>query len=56
MTTSPSVLTRAAAAAVDLVKVYGSGDTAVYALGGVTAEFAAARFTAIMGLPFSTQG
>jgi putative ABC transport system ATP-binding protein len=49
MTTSPSVLTRAAAAAVDLVKVYGSGDTAVYALGGVTVEFAAARFTAIMG-------
>src|SRR6266568_3415334 len=49
MTTSPLVMARAAAAAVELVKVYGSGDTAVYALGGVTVEFAAARFTAIMG-------
>ena len=39
----------AAVAAVDLVKVYGSGDTAVRALSGVTVEFAAARFTAIMG-------
>jgi putative ABC transport system ATP-binding protein len=38
-----------AAAADDLVKVYGAGDTAVYALDGVTIEFAAARFTAIMG-------
>ena len=36
-------------AAADLVKVYGSGDTAVRALGGVTVEFLAARFTAIMG-------
>jgi putative ABC transport system ATP-binding protein len=39
----------AAAAAVDLVKVYGSGDTAVHALDGVTAGFAAGEFTAIMG-------
>jgi putative ABC transport system ATP-binding protein len=39
----------AAAAAVDLVKVYGSGDTAVHALDGVTADFAAGAFTAIMG-------
>jgi putative ABC transport system ATP-binding protein len=39
----------AAAAAVDLVKVYGSGDTAVRALDGVTASFAAGAFTAIMG-------
>jgi putative ABC transport system ATP-binding protein len=38
-----------AAAAGDLVKVYGAGDTAVCALDGVTIEFAAARFTAIMG-------
>jgi putative ABC transport system ATP-binding protein len=38
-----------AAAADDLVKVYGAGDTAVYALDGVTIEFEAARFTAIMG-------
>ena len=38
-----------AAAADDLVKVYGAGDTAVCALDGVTIEFAAARFNAIMG-------
>ena len=38
-----------AAAAVDLVKLYGSGDTAVRALDGVTAEFASGEFTAIMG-------
>src|SRR5437016_628390 len=49
MTTSPLVIAPAAVAAADLVKVYGSGDTAVYALGGVTASFATARFTAIMG-------
>src|SRR6059058_2405501 len=49
MTTSPLVIAPAAVAAADLVKVYGSGDTAVYALGGVTVEFATARFTAIMG-------
>src|SRR6478736_702312 len=49
MTTSPLVIAPAAVAAADLVKVYGSGDTAVYALGGVTATFATARFTAIMG-------
>ncbi len=39
----------AAARAVDLVKVYGKGDAAVRALDGVTAEFDAGRFTAIMG-------
>ena len=33
----------------DLVKVYGSGDTAVRALDGVSVTFEAARFTAIMG-------
>jgi putative ABC transport system ATP-binding protein len=53
MTTNPSLMApvraAAAAAAVDLVKVYGSGDTAVCALGGVTVEFAATEFTAIMG-------
>jgi putative ABC transport system ATP-binding protein len=41
--------TMAAVAAVDLVKVYGSGDTAVRALDGVTVGFARAQFTAIMG-------
>ncbi|MEV6489178.1 ABC transporter ATP-binding protein [Actinoplanes sp. NPDC051633] len=39
----------AAVSAVDLVKVYGSGDTAVRALDGVTVGFDRARFTAIMG-------
>ncbi|MBV9381176.1 MAG: ABC transporter ATP-binding protein [Streptosporangiaceae bacterium] len=33
----------------DLVKVYGAGDTAVYALDGVTAAFGSGQFTAIMG-------
>ncbi len=43
--------TRAAAAAraVDAVKTYGEGDTAVHALAGETVEFPAHRFTAIMG-------
>ncbi|SDS22569.1 ABC transporter ATP-binding protein [Actinoplanes derwentensis] len=39
----------AAVAAVDLVKVYGTGDTAVRALDGVTVGFQRGRFTAIMG-------
>jgi putative ABC transport system ATP-binding protein len=38
-----------AVGAENLVKVYGKGDTAVRALDGVTAGFARARFTAIMG-------
>jgi putative ABC transport system ATP-binding protein len=43
--TTPSV----AVAAVDLVKVYGAGETAVRALDGVTVGFERAAFTAIMG-------
>jgi len=39
----------AAARAVDLRKVYGSGDTQVAALDGVTVEFWPGEFTAIMG-------
>ena len=39
----------AAVAAVDLVKVFGGGDTAVRALDGVTVGFDRAQFTAIMG-------
>jgi putative ABC transport system ATP-binding protein len=39
----------AAARAIDAVKVYGSGPTEVRALDGVTVDFAAGRFTAIMG-------
>jgi putative ABC transport system ATP-binding protein len=41
--------TMAAVAAVNLVKVYGTGDTAVRALDGVTVGFDRAQFTAIMG-------
>ncbi|WP_232827333.1 ABC transporter ATP-binding protein [Jiangella endophytica] len=48
MTTEPSS-PRTAARAVDLTKIYGKDDTQVVALGGVTVEFAAGRFTAIMG-------
>ena len=40
---------RVAARAVDAVKVYGAGDAAVRALDGVTVEFPAGRFSAIMG-------
>jgi putative ABC transport system ATP-binding protein len=41
--------TRAAATVTDLVKVYGTGDTAVRALDGITVQFGAGQFTAIMG-------
>ncbi|HXZ99971.1 MAG TPA: ABC transporter ATP-binding protein [Candidatus Binatia bacterium] len=39
----------AAARAVDAVKIYGHGDTAVRALDGISAAFGAREFTAIMG-------
>ena len=42
-------ITRVAARADTLRKVYGEGDAAVEALGGVTVEFGSGRFTAIMG-------
>jgi putative ABC transport system ATP-binding protein len=50
-TTSPTAgsPTPVAARAVAATKVYGSGDTEVRALDGVTVDFDAARFTAIMG-------
>ncbi|MEU1532487.1 ABC transporter ATP-binding protein [Streptomyces fagopyri] len=41
--------TRPAAGVTGAVKVYGSGDTAVRALDGVSVGFPAGRFTAIMG-------
>ncbi|MEV8123538.1 ABC transporter ATP-binding protein [Streptomyces sp. NPDC085944] len=41
--------TRAAARVVDAVKAYGGGDTAVHALDGVSDDFPAGRFTAVMG-------
>ncbi len=43
------VATRTAAQVIDLVKVYGTGETAVRALDGVSASFAAGQYTAIMG-------
>ncbi len=51
MTTTPAPTTtvRTAARAVDLVKVYGHGDAAVRALDGVTIDFPAQHFSAIMG-------
>ncbi|OIJ93843.1 peptide ABC transporter ATP-binding protein [Streptomyces sp. MUSC 14] len=47
--TTTTALRRAAAGVTDAVKVYGGGDTAVHALDGVTVDFPAGRFTAIMG-------
>ena len=47
MTTATT--TRTAARVVDAVMVYGVGDTAVRALDGVSVDFPAGRFTAIMG-------
>jgi putative ABC transport system ATP-binding protein len=46
---SLATTTRPAVAVSDLVKVYGTGETAVRALDGVSVAFAAGRFTAIMG-------
>jgi putative ABC transport system ATP-binding protein len=46
--THPS-LSSPAARAIDLVKVYGTGELAVRALDGVDVEFEQARFTAVMG-------
>ncbi|GAB2970889.1 ABC transporter ATP-binding protein [Streptomyces pseudoechinosporeus] len=47
--TTTTTTTRTAARVVDAVKVYGSGDTSVRALDGVSVDFPAGRFTAIMG-------
>jgi putative ABC transport system ATP-binding protein len=47
--TPPPAPPALAARAFDAVKVYGSGDTEVRALDGVTCGFETARFTAIMG-------
>jgi putative ABC transport system ATP-binding protein len=44
-----AITTTAAIRVAALSKIYGSGETAVAALDGVTAEFADQRFTAIMG-------
>ena len=44
-----TAVTAAAARAVEATKTYGSGPAAVHALAGVTVDFPAHRFTAIMG-------
>jgi putative ABC transport system ATP-binding protein len=41
--------TSPAACAMELTKIYGTGDAAVHALDGVDVEFERARFTAVMG-------
>jgi putative ABC transport system ATP-binding protein len=48
-TESASAPVAAAVSARDLVRRYGEGDTAVYALGGVSLDIAAGRLTAVMG-------
>ncbi|MEU6931338.1 ABC transporter ATP-binding protein [Streptomyces sp. NPDC046385] len=48
-TTDTKAPSPAAARVVDAVKVYGVGDTEVRALDGVSVDFPAGRFTAIMG-------
>ncbi|MCZ4611854.1 ABC transporter ATP-binding protein [Streptomyces sp. Lzd4kr] len=47
--TTATTITATAARVVDAVKVYGSGDTGVRALDGVSVDFPVGRFTAIMG-------
>ena len=47
--TTTEVETAAAARAVDARKTYGKGDAEVHALAGVTVDFPAHKFTAIMG-------
>ncbi len=46
---APAAATDIAAGAIDAVKTYGRGDSAVHALDGVTVSFERGRFTAIMG-------
>jgi putative ABC transport system ATP-binding protein len=48
-TASPPVASLVAARATNLTKLYGSGDTAVRALDGVSVELVRGEFTAIMG-------
>jgi putative ABC transport system ATP-binding protein len=47
--TGPRQAAGVAARAEDAVKVYGTGDAAVRALDGVTVDFPAGRYTAVMG-------
>ncbi len=47
--TETTTVTTAAAGAIDAAKIYGGGDSEVHALDGVTVQFEAGKFTAIMG-------
>jgi putative ABC transport system ATP-binding protein len=47
--TAPAPPSTLAARAVDVMKIYGTGDTAVHALDGVSVEFVRSQFAAIMG-------
>lgn len=49
MPSTGQVLVRSACSATNLTKVYGRGETAVRALDGVSVDFTAGSFTAIMG-------
>ena len=49
MSPPPPASPNVAARAVNAVKTYGEGDTVVHALAGVTVDFQAGQFTAIMG-------
>ena len=49
MTTSVTTTSAAAARAAEVWKVYGSGETQVIALRGVSVELERGHFTAIMG-------
>jgi putative ABC transport system ATP-binding protein len=49
VTTRTETSLRAAVVTTDLTKTYGTGETQVRALDGISVTFAAARFTAIMG-------
>ncbi|MEO6628643.1 MAG: ABC transporter ATP-binding protein, partial [Aquihabitans sp.] len=46
---APQSPTAVAARAIDAVKTYGEGDTAVHALAGISVDLVAGQFTAIMG-------
>jgi putative ABC transport system ATP-binding protein len=47
--TAPAPTSTTASRAVDVMKIYGTGDTAVHALDGVTVDFVRSQFAAIMG-------
>ena len=47
--TAPAPTSTVASRAVDVMKIYGTGDTAVHALDGVSVEFVTGQFAAIMG-------